>query len=465
MAGKFQGQAYNHNFVIPTIIILSFLLLFIGLAKIIYAQPAPSNVVHPAWSFNKTIYEVNIRQYTKEGTFKAFEKHLPELKRMGVGILWLMPINPIGEKNRKGKLGSYYSVQNYYEVNPEFGTMDDFKELVKKIHSLGMHVIIDWVANHTSWDNVLTKTHPDFYKKDSAGHFIAPVKDWTDVIALNYANKDLWNYMIDALKFWVKDCGIDGFRCDVADMVPTPFWDEARKELDKIKPVFMLAEAETPKLQTDAFDMTYSWDLYHLMNDIAKGKENASAINKYFIKENKNYLKNDFRMRFTSNHDENSWNGSAIERLGSAAPAFAAFTFVIPGMPLIYSGQEAGLNKRLKFFERDPIDWKPSPFRELYTKLIDLKLHNKALWCGDEGGDLILISRSTDKSVYSFVRTKDNNKVFAVFNLSNKAVDVTLSNIEIKGNYKDVLSGINVSFSERENFNLKPWEYKIFVNE
>lgn len=465
MVSKFHYPGYNHHFIFTVLIILVSALLFIGIAKKIYAQPVPSTVVHPAWSFNKTIYEVNVRQYTKEGTFKAFEKHLPELKRMGVGILWLMPINPIGEKNRKGLLGSYYSVEDYYAVNPEFGTMDDFKELVNKIHSLHMHVIIDWVANHTSWDNVLTKTHPDFYKKDSTGKFIAPVKDWTDVIALNYKNKDLWNYMIGALKFWVKDCNIDGFRCDVADMVPTPFWNEARKELDKIKPVFMLAEAERPELQAKAFDMTYSWKFYTLMNDIAKGKSNASSINNFFKWENNNFPKNDFRMRFTSNHDENSWNGTEFERLGNAAPTFAALTFAVPGMPLIYSGQEAGSNKRLKFFERDPIVWKPSPFRELYTKLVDLKLHNKALWNGDEGGDMNLISSPNDKSVYSFVRKKDNNKVFVVFNLSNKSVDVTLSGKEIKGNYKNIFSGVNVSFSDRENFKLKPWEYEIFINE
>jgi cyclomaltodextrinase / maltogenic alpha-amylase / neopullulanase len=298
-------------------------------ANILYSQPLQSEVVHPSWSYNKTIYEVNIRQYTKSGTFKDFEKHLPELKEMGVGILWLMPINPIGEKNRKGTLGSYYSVKDYLAVNPEFGTMEDFKNLVKKIHSLGMHVIIDWVANHTSWDNNLTIEHPDFYKKDSTGNFISPVKDWTDAIALNYNNKELWGYMINALKFWVGKCGVDGFRCDVADMVPTPFWNKARKELNKIKPVFMLAEAEKPELQVKAFDMTYSWDVYKLMNNIAQGKESPSAFNSYFKTESERFSANDFRMRFTTNHDENSWNGTEFERLGDAASTFAAFTFVI----------------------------------------------------------------------------------------------------------------------------------------
>ncbi len=451
--------------VIPPLIVILIFLLFVSPLKNIFAKPVPSEVVHPEWSYNKTIYEVNVRQYTKEGTFKAFEKHLPELKKLGVGILWIMPINPIGKVNRKGRLGSYYSVQNYLEVNPEFGTMDDFKELVKKIHSLGMHVILDWVADHTSWDNVLTKTHPDFYKKDSSGNFVVPVKDWTDVIALNYKNKELWTYMINAMKFWVKDCGVDGFRCDVADMVPTAFWDKARTELDKIKPVFMLAEAETPKLQIKAFDMTYSWDLYHLTIDIAKGKQNASSLNKYFQKENENYPFNDFRMRFTNNHDENSWNGTVFELYGKAASTFAAFTFAVPGMPLIYSGQEASLDKRLKFYDRDPIDWKPSPFRELYTKLVHLKLKNKALWCGDKGGKMILISKPNDKSVYSFVREKDGDKVFVIFNLSGKPVDVTLQSELMKGNYKNLFTGKKDSFGTKYEFQLRPWDYEFFVKE
>lgn len=434
-------------------------------ANILYSQPLQSEVVHPSWSNNKTIYEVNIRQYTKSGTFKDFEKHLPELKKMGVGILWLMPINPIGEKNRKGTLGSYYSVKDYLAVNPEFGTMEDFKNLVKKIHSLGMHVIIDWVANHTSWDNNLTIEHPDFYKKDSTGNFISPVKDWTDAIALNYNNNELWGYMINALKFWVEKYGVDGFRCDVADMVPTPFWNKAREELNKIKPVFMLAEAEKPELQVKAFDMTYSWDVYKLMNNIAQGKESPSAFNNYFKTESERFSANDFRMRFTTNHDENSWNGTEFERLGDAASTFAAFTFVIPGMPLIYSGQESGLNKRLNFFDRDPIEWKESPFRALYTKLIKLKLKNKSLWNGKEGGNITLVSAPGDKSVYSFIREKGSSKIFVVFNLSNAPAEGELSTGRIKGVYTNYFTGEKISFTGKDSFKLKPWEYLIFVKD
>ena len=443
--------------------ILAISLFIIGLTVNLFSQPEKSFVKHPSWSYNKTIYEVNLRQYSQSGTFKGFEKRLPELKKMGVGILWFMPINPIGVKNRKGKLGSYYSVQNYMAVDSSYGTIAEFKKLVEKIHSMGMYVILDWVADHTSWDNVWTKEHPDFYRKDSLGNFVPPVKDWTDVIALNYKNKELWKYMINAMKFWIKECDIDGFRCDVADMVPTPFWDEARAKLDKIKPVFMLAEAEKPELQVKAFDMTYSWKFYSLINDIAKGKKNAEDIIKYFRWDDSTFPRNDFRMRFTTNHDENSWNGTVFERLGKAAPAFAALTFAVKGMPLIYSGQEAGLNKRLKFFEKDPIDWKHSKFRKLYTKLVHLKSTNKALWCGSEGGKMVMIPSSDEKNVYSFIREKDSDKVFVVFNLSVKPVDVKLNSDLIKGNYLDLFENKKISLMSSESLNLKPWGFKFFV--
>jgi len=443
----------------------TFIVLFLSSANIVYSQPIQSEVVHPGWSYNKTIYEVNIRQYTNSGTFNDFRKHLPELKQMGVGILWIMPINPIGEKNRKGELGSYYSVKDYLAVNPEFGTMDDFKNLVKKIHSMGMHIIIDWVANHTAWDNNLTKTHPDYYKKDSEGNFIAPVKDWTDVIALNYDNNNLRTYMINALKFWVEKCGVDGFRGDVADMVPTSFWVEARKELNKIKPVFMLAEAEKPELQVKAFDMTYSWNVYNLMNRIARGKSNTSEFYKYFNQEEALYPTDDFRMRFTTNHDENSWNGTEFERLGDAASTFAALTFLIPGMPLIYNGQEAALHKRLNFFARDPIEWKKSTFRNLYTKLVKLKLDNKAIWNGNEGGKITVVSSPGDTTVYSFIREKGNSKIFTVFNLSNHMVAKSLTSDILSGTYKNYFTGQNNSFTNKEVFKLKPWDYLVFIKE
>ncbi|MCU0332981.1 MAG: alpha-amylase family glycosyl hydrolase [Ignavibacteriaceae bacterium] len=323
----------------------------------------------PEWSYDKAIYEVNVRQYTEEGNFKSFEKYLPRLKELGADILWLMPIHPIGEKNRKGILGSYYSVKDYNAVNPEFGTLDEFKSLVKIIHKMGMYVIIDWVANHTAWDNQWIEKHPGFYTQDSLGNIISPNPDWTDVADLNFDNKELWTEMIDALKFWVEECDIDGYRCDVAGMVPIEFWIEARTELEKIKNVFMLAEWDTPEVHL-AFDMTYDWDLHHILNGIVKEEKTAADLIVHLNKNEEEFPANAFRMQFTSNHDENSWNGTEFERLGDGVEAFAVLTCLIPDMPLVYSGQEAGFNKRLSFFEKDLVEWKEYKLFDIYSKLL-----------------------------------------------------------------------------------------------
>lgn len=416
----------------------------------------------PAWAFDAVIYEVNIRQYTAEGTFQAFQKHLPQLKEMGVGIIWLMPINPIGEKNRKGTLGSYYSVKNYKEINPEFGTKADFKNLVDAIHKLGMHVIVDWVANHTAWDNPWVADHPDFYTKDSLRNFVAPIADWADVVDLNYDNKDLWKEMISDLEYWVKDFNIDGYRCDVAGMIPIEFWNEARTELDKIKPVFMLAEWETTEMHKKAFEMTYAWEIYKLMNKVYKGGKNAKDLKKQIISDLNSYPDYAFRMQFTSNHDENTWNGTEFERLGKATEMFAAFTNVVPGMPLIYSGQEAGFNRRLSFFEKDTIDWKKSSYFELYKKLFHLKKDNQALWNGIKGGKIDFINSNDNKNILAFIRINKDDKVLTIFNMSEKEKSVTINSRFIEGNYFDFKNGETVHFGDKLNVSLKPWSYKIF---
>jgi len=440
----------------------STVLLVILNAAILYSQNYASFNSPPDWSYNKIIYEVNTRQYTAEGTFKAFEKHLPRLKEMEVGILWLMPIQPIGEKNRKGTLGSYYSVKDYKAVNPEFGTPKEFKALVDKIHKMGMYVIIDWVANHTAWDNIWMTEHPEFYTKDSLSNFISPVPDWTDVADLNYDNKELWAEMIDALKFWVKEYDIDGYRADVAGMVPIEFWIEARKELDKIKPVFMLAEWDTPEMHK-AFDMTYDWDTYKLMNAIATGEKTAEDMLNNLNDDNNSFPPNAFRMQFTSNHDENTWNGTVFERLGSAAESFAVFSFLIPDMPLIYTGQEAGLNKRLAFFDKDEVEWKEHKFQKLYSQLIKLKNNNDALLNGERGGKIAWVNSTDKKNILTFTRIKNKDKIFAIFNLSDKEVEFELDGKTISGTYKNYFTGRVETFSNKEKFNLKPWGFKVFV--
>lgn len=416
----------------------------------------------PNWAYDAVIYEVNIRQYTKEGTFKAFQKHLLQLKEMGVGIIWLMPINPIGEKNRKGTLGSYYSVKNYKEINPEFGTKADFKNLVEEIHKLGMHVIVDWVANHTAWDNPWVADHPDFYTKDSLGNFVAPVADWADVVDLNYDNKDLWKEMISALEYWVKDFNIDGYRCDVAGMVPIEFWNEARIKLDKIKPVFMLAEWETPEMHKKAFEMTYAWEIYKLMNEIYKGNKNAEDLRKQIISDLKKYPGYAFRMQFTSNHDENTWNGTEFERLGDATEMFAAFTNVIPGMPLIYTGQEAAFNRRLTFFDKDSIDWKQSNYLELYKKLFHLKKDNQALWNGIKGGKIEFVNTNDNKNILAFIRYNNADKVLTIFNMSKKEKSVIIDSEFIEGDYFDFKNGSKVHINNKLNLILQPWTFNIF---
>jgi len=427
------------------------------------SKKAPESFVkHPQWSKNANIYEVNIRQYTKEGTFKAFEKHLPRLKKMDVDILWIMPIFPISEKNRKGTLGSYYAVSNYEAVNPEFGTMDDLKELVKRAHKMGFKVILDWVANHTGWDNAWINDHPDWYTKDSTGHIVSPF-DWTDVADLNYNNKELWEAMTGALEFWIEEADVDGFRCDVAGMVPTEFWNQARAKLNNIKPVFMLAEAEQPDLQIYAFDMTYAWELHHILNQIAKGKQNANSIESYFEKQDTTFPADAYRMNFITNHDENSWNGTVKERMGEGGQAFAVLTFTLPGMPLIYSGQEVGLDKRLKFFEKDEIEWNlSSPLIDFYTKLNKLKTGNKALWNGKYGGKMTRIKASDDKSVFAFVREKEGNRIFTLVNLSGTTVTFTLQGDNFAGKYTELFSGTDATFIPGAEITLDAWGYKIY---
>jgi len=287
--------------------------------------------------------------------------------------------------------------------------------------------------------------------------------DWTDVAQFDYANKDLRKYMIDAMKFWVQNADIDGFRCDVAGLVPVDFWDEARAELDKLKPVFMLAEAEEFKLHKKAFDMTYGWNFHHIMNKIARGESSAAAIDSYYVKEQKDYSPNDYRMFFTSNHDENSWNGTEYERMKDGAKTFAALTYAMPAMPLIYSGQEAALNRRLKFFEKDPIDWKNYELAGFYKTLNMLKKNNKALWNGLNGGELIRVNTSDDKAIYSFIRKKDNSLVFCVFNLTAKPQDVQLKGDAFAGDYTDAFIGKKETVANDAKFKLAAWEYKILV--
>lgn len=434
-------------------------ILFTVLAFFAFTSLAQRNT--PDWAQNATIYEINVRQFSKEGTFAQVSKQLPRLKAMGVDIIWLMPIHPIGVKNRKGSLGSYYAVQDYKAVNREFGNMDDFKSLVNKAHELGMYVIIDWVANHSSPDNVwIEEGHLDWYTLDSTGNVQPTIgTDWWDVADLNYDNLAMRSEMIKSMKYWLTDANIDGFRCDVAGWVPLDFWVEARNELQTVKPIFMLAEAEEIPLH-DAFEMTYGWEFHHIMNDVAKGKKDATAI-RTFMETNK-YPGTAYRMNFTSNHDENSWNGTEMERMGDARFAMAVLASTIDGMPLVYNGQETSLDRRLKFFDKDSIEWKKMDLVPFYTKLLHLHQTNEALWVRDGSNRAQFITTPNPKEQLVYVRESNGHQVITVLNLSNKKTEFNFNSKSISGEYTDLFSGKKKTLNNANTVSLGPWGYQVF---
>jgi 1,4-alpha-glucan branching enzyme len=433
-----------------------------------FMTPASFSQNHKDWSYNLCIYEVNVRQYTHSGTFSQFSTHLDRLKNMGVGILWVMPIHPIGVINRLGTLGSYYSVKDYYGVNSEFGTLDDFKTLVDSIHAKGMYVILDWVGNHTSWDNNLTVTHPEWYITDGQGNFVPPPgTNWTDVIQLDYSKQGLRDYMIEAMKFWINEAGVDGFRCDAVSLMPLDFWTEAISQLKSLKPeIFMLAEDDGAQYQSAGFDMTYGWG-YHgfgngILNNIVAGTNNANNLSGYVNNENTFFTSSHYRMYFTSNHDENSWYGTDFEQFGDATEQFIVLTSTFRSMPLIYGGEEAGLNHRLLFFDKDEITWQTHPFADIYSKLFNLKKKNKALWNGDEGGQLQRISTTNNPSIFAFIREKQNCKVFEIFNLTDQEKTFNLQGGLYAGSYRNAFSNDSVYFSENTNMTLPSWGYRVY---
>lgn len=416
----------------------------------------------PEWVKNATIYEVNVRQFSPEGTFAGVQAQLPRLKEMGVDILWLMPIHPIGELNRKGSLGSYYAVRDYRKVNEEFGTAEDFSAFVNAAHELGMKVILDWVANHTSPDHVwINQGHKDWYTLDANGN-VQPTlgTDWTDVADLNFDNKDMRQEMISCMASWVRDYDVDGYRCDVAGWVPMDFWNEARTTLDQIKPVLMLAEAEGNELYS-AFEMTYGWELHHIMNDIAKGKKDASAVHAFFAKPA--LPNNGFQMNFTSNHDENSWNGTEMERLGKARLCFAVFAATIDGMPLVYNGQETSLDRRLKFFEKDPIDWTSMDLVPFYQTLLNLHQTHPSLIVGKGQTKPRFLTKKTETNVLAYVRESGDKKVLVILNLSEKEQVVTLKDQGIIGAYQNAFTGQTITVKSTHQEKLSPWGYAVYV--
>ena len=424
----------------------------------------------PEWTKDAIVYEVNIRQYTKEGTFNAFAEHLPELKEMGVNVLWLMPTYPISVTKRSGELGSYYSITDYRGVNPEFGTEEDFAALIKKAHEMGFHVMMDWVANHTGWDSAWITEHPDWYTQDENGNIISPENmGWPDVADLNFDNQEMRTEMIECMKYWVEEYDIDGFRCDYATGVPRDFWEQARDELDKVKDLYMLAEDNRVKeLLNKAFDMNYNWDLYDTAIQVAKDNKQANTLKIYIPN---NYPDGTYTLNFLDNHDKNSYERTIMGAFGpDALPAMFSFVYTIPGAPLVYSGDEIGLDHAIAFMSRDPIDWESSgyDYRPLLTDLAAIRSDNPALYCGNYGGEINYYDLG-NKSVLAFYREKDGNKVECIFNLSKREQTVDVSEI-VQGNETCLLHGLGSDNIETEDVSvadrglggeitIAPWEF------
>ena len=421
-------------------------------------------VAAPEWSADAVIYQMNTRQFTSEGTFAAAQEQLPRLAEMGVDIIWLMPIHPIGEEQRKGAMGSPYAVKDYRAVNPDLGTEEEFRAFVDRAHELGLKVILDWVANHSAWDNPLTSEYPDWYTKTPEGEMMPPPgTDWSDVVDFDYSNADLREYMTGSLAYWVREFDVDGYRADVAGYVPLDFWETARAELEAIKPVFMLAEWETPDLHARAFNATYAWGWKEAMQELVADGSGAGAMRGYYAGQRNTWPSAAYRMIYTDNHDQNSWDGVASEIYGPAYEAAIALSFVGPGIPLIYNGQEADLDKQLEFFEKDEIEWKVGEYDELFRTLIALKTEEQALWNGKHGAAMVDVPNDASADVLSFVRGDSGDRVFAVFNLSPRAQTVEFEQARHHGVYVDALSGEASDFgADSEAMSLPPWRYRLF---
>jgi alpha-amylase len=414
----------------------------------------------PEYIKQSNIYEVNVRQYSPEGTFKAFEAALPRLKEMGVEILWFMPITPISELDRKGKLGSYYAVKDYTAVNPEFGTLEDWKNLVNKAHELGFKVITDWVANHTGADNRWMKTNPDFFVKKADGSF-AFAFDWSDTRDLNYDNPLLHDSMISAMKFWLTETKIDGFRCDVAGEVPRSFWQHCIAELKKTKPdIFMLAEADVAWIHDAGFNASYGWDGFAKMKKVAKGEVSAKTLDTVIHKLEETFVPGAIKMYFTSNHDENSWNKADYATMPGAVHApFAVLSQTWKNtLPLIYGGQEEPFLDSISFFYKDTIMFSKYERAAFYKTLLNLRKSNPALAVD---ADYKKIESSNDDAVYAYWREKGGRKVLVVLNLSATPQTVTLKT-KLEGQPENVFLGKPESLKDGQQFALEAWGYKVY---
>lgn len=418
------------------------------------------------WRHTTNIYEVNLRQYSGQGTIKAFMPEMKRLKEMGVETLWFMPLTPIAQKGKKGSMGSYYACSDYTAVAEEFGSVQDFKELVNEAHKLGMKVIIDWVANHTGWDHVWTKSHPDYYLKDSATNDFKIASGMDDIIELDYKNPALRKAMIEAMQFWIKECDIDGFRADLAFWVELDFWKEARTACDAVKPLYWLAENDMldhPEY-AEVFDASYTWTWMHKAKDFYQKQLPLTALDSV-LQRYDSVPKDGINAWFTTNHDENSWNGTEYEKYGDMAKALAVFSATWPGTPLIYSGQELPNKKRLQFFEKDPIEWTgKNELHDFYKTLLTLHSTHLALRAGDAAAQTFRLQTDANDKVFAFLRKNGDKEVLVVLNLSKQGdLHFELTDPRVSGKFKNAFSGAENDFSAGKAFEMQPWEYLVYV--
>jgi alpha-amylase len=418
------------------------------------------------WRQTANVYEVNLRQYTEEGTFAAFQQSLPRLKDMGVQTLWFMPITPISEKEKKGTMGSYYACSDYTSVNPEFGSIEDFKNLVKEAHSMGFKVIIDWVANHTGWDHVWTKQHPDYYEQDEATNDFKRASGMEDIIELDYNNPAVRKAMIDAMKFWINECDIDGFRCDLAFWVQLDFWIDARTELDKVKELFWLGEMDeldNPDYM-QVFDAAYTWTWMHKTEEYCKQQLSLEDLFNILLSYDRSSGDKGIRAWFTTNHDENSWNGTEYEKYGVLAKALAVFSCTWNGIPLVYSGQELPNYKRLKFFDKDVIEWNGKyELHDFYKTLLKLHSTHPALRAADTSVRTYRVHTNNDQSVLAYLRQNGEREILVLLNFSMEHnLTLKIDDTMVKGVFMDVFNGHPVDFSNFENLTLHPGGYRVY---
>jgi len=417
------------------------------------------------WVHQTNVYEVNLRQFTPEGSLIAFMRHMPRLKEMGVHTLWFMPVTPISMYKRKGTLGSYYACSDYRSFNPEFGTLHEFKALVQLAHEMDMKVIIDWVANHTGADHIWIAEHPEFYHQNEQGEFFDK-NGWDDVYDLNYEYQPLRDEMIESMKFWIRETNIDGFRCDMAMLTPVDFWKEARTKVDAVKKLFWLAECDqwNEPAYLEVFDAAYTWKWMHVTQDYYQRSFPIHTLVDTLYGYNGLKPRNAIKAWFTSNHDENSWNGTEYEKYGQMAKPLAVFSCTWNGIPLLYNGQELPNHKRLSFFEKDPIGWNQyCELHDFYKKLLELHHSHPALMAGTDKVNTFFIGTDHQDKVIAYLRRNGMAEVLVVLNLSPYPLTINIYDQDVNGNYHDLFSETSWNPGEQRSIELGSWGYLVAV--